>query len=49
MGHKNTGPVHMQSGPLRLPWCGAHRLTKRPGYLVLLLFLVVSKLTAPVM
>ncbi len=30
------------SGPLGLPWCGAQRLTKRPGYLVILLCLVVS-------
>ena len=30
------------SGPLGLPWCGSHRLTNCPGYLVLLLCLVKS-------
>ena len=46
---KYRGTLSFLSGSLGLPWCDAHQLTKHPKYLVLLLFLVVSKLTAPVM
>jgi hypothetical protein len=39
---KYLGMVSTLSGPLVLPWCGSHRLTKRPGYLVFLVCLVKS-------
>ena len=39
---KYLGMVPTLSGSLGLPWCGSHRLTKCPGYLVLLLCLVKS-------